>query len=65
MDIFWQILNGYEYLNRCGYLHRDLKPANIFCQGTKMKIGDFGFVKKLKEHPKDVYNVGTINYMPP
>ena len=58
-----QILCGYKYLLSNDIIHRDLKPDNIMRQGSKWKIGDFGFAVRTKFEFKDRINVGTTLYM--
>lgn len=44
LSIFYQLLEGVQYIHSMGVLHRDLKPRNIFLQGPDLhvRIGDFG-----------------------
>ena len=35
-------------------MHRDFKLENIFVHNGQPKIGDFGFAKRIKEHPDEV-----------
>ena len=51
-NIFLQFYAGFKHFIEAGYIHRDLKPANIFLQKGRLKIADFGFVKKLGGNPK-------------
>ncbi len=45
-------------------MHRDLKPANIMIKDTFLKIGDFGFAKKIPNNNfKNKTVVGTPLYM--
>ena len=62
--IIRQILNGYEEINKCGYIHRDLKPENILIMNDNtLKITDFGFCEKMNSVSSKI--VGTDGYMPP
>ena len=62
--IIKQILNGYEEINKCGYIHRDLKPENILIMNDNtLKITDFGFCEKMNSVSSKI--VGTDGYMPP
>ncbi|WP_158408601.1 protein kinase family protein [Desulfosporosinus fructosivorans] len=47
-EIFVQLIEGFEYLERKSILHRDIKPENILVtkEGV-VKIIDFGFGKKI------------------
>lgn len=45
-------------------MHRDLKPANIMIKDNVLKIGDFGFAKKIPNQKfKNKTIVGTPLYM--
>lgn len=42
-----------------------MKPANILIRKGRIRIADFGIVKKKDANPKDSYSVGTLVYMAP
>ncbi|XP_043567314.1 eukaryotic translation initiation factor 2-alpha kinase 1 [Chiloscyllium plagiosum] len=44
IHIFWQLLEGVQFIHSRGVMHRDLKPRNIFLHGPDyhVRIGDFG-----------------------
>ncbi|KAA8496987.1 Cyclin-dependent kinase E-1 [Porphyridium purpureum] len=53
--LFWQLVQGVNYLHKNRVVHNDLKPANILLMGNgdhvrpqdrgRIKIGDFGLAK--------------------
>ncbi|EFX60118.1 hypothetical protein DAPPUDRAFT_72758, partial [Daphnia pulex] len=49
LRIFRQLLEAFKVLNRFNIMHRDIKPENIFFSYGKVKLGDFGFCKGLKD----------------
>jgi serine/threonine protein kinase len=67
MPVFKDIFSGYRMMYCYGYIHRDLKPANLLIHENKIKIADFGFVKKCLNglRHSESYNVGTPLYMAP
>lgn len=66
MEVFWQLLDGYEEIRRKGFLHRDLKSENILIKRKQFKIGDLGFCIQTKEMEiKENYNIGSPLYMAP
>lgn len=53
--IFYQLLQGINYLHQRNLIHRDLKPANILVNTeTIIKICDFGLIRSNKN--KDLLN---------
>lgn len=44
-------------------LCRDLKPANVMKKGKTLKLGDFGFAKKMGNKSMVTTCVGTPLYM--
>ncbi len=64
INMLTQICNGFLALVREGIVHRDLKPANIMIKDNILKIGDFGFAKKIpNSNFKNKTVVGTPLYM--
>lgn len=41
-----QFYPAYLTLLEAGFIHRDLKPANILLKRNKIRIADFGIVKR-------------------
>ncbi|KAJ5607563.1 hypothetical protein N7537_004182 [Penicillium hordei] len=68
-EITFQIAEGLQELHENGFVHRDLKPQNIFIvkPGPKwwVKIGDFGFSKRVKENSSLRSMVGTRLFLAP
>jgi serine/threonine protein kinase len=65
VNILKDIISGFLYLAENGIVHRDLKPANLFIRDGVVKIGDFGFAKRVEAAPRSSENVGTPFYMAP
>ena len=63
INMLTQICNGFLTLIREGIIHRDLKPANIMIKDKILKIGDFGFAKKIPKNAQIKSVVGTPLYM--
>lgn len=47
------MVEGCKFLYDNGIFHRDLKPANILIHNNTIKIGDFGFCKRLEDDLKN------------
>ena len=66
ISIILDICNGLEEIHRKKIIHRDLKPENLFMTiDNKVKIGDFGISKQLKNTKHFVTYGGTLNYIAP
>ena len=53
-DVFCDIINAFEYLEKHHILHRDIRPANIMIDKNNcVKIIDFGFGKQLNGTTND------------
>ena len=66
ISIVLDICNGFEEIHRKKIIHRDLKPENLFMTNdNKIKIGDFGISKQLKNTIHGYSFGGTFNYTSP
>lgn len=77
LDTFALFCSALSYVHGQGYLHRDLNPANLMIMSedsrqdnTKLKIIDFGIVKKVQETNATLTRTGealgsNTNYMSP
>ena len=69
VEIFGQILDGFQYAHDQGVIHRDIKPSNILISKKGVpKIMDFGIAKILtadKSLTKTGMQMGTVLYMSP
>jgi serine/threonine-protein kinase ULK/ATG1 len=50
MKILIDLIDAFKVLNKKSIIHRDIKPSNILIHNGEVKLGDFGFCKKLKHH---------------
>ena len=67
LNIFFQILDGFQQLVNNGVIHRDLKPANILIHAGIYKIADFGFARFVTDFNYSLLKscVGSPLYMAP
>ncbi len=66
LEIIYKVCNALEYANTLGLLHRDIKPANIMLTaGNVVKVTDFGTAYFTQSDETQVFDVGTLPYMPP
>ena len=65
--IFYQIVNGIQYLHKNKIVHRDMKPENIMLtKDMIVKIGDFGLSKYFKSSESRLKtNCGSPCYSAP
>ena len=62
----YKIGNALDYAHKMGLLHRDIKPANIMVTADHtVKVADFGTAYFSKSDETQVFEVGTLPYMPP
>lgn len=66
IEIIYKVCNALEYANTLGLLHRDIKPANIMLTADQtVKVTDFGTAYFTQSDETQVFDVGTLPYMPP
>jgi serine/threonine protein kinase len=62
----YKTCNALDYGNKLGLLHRDIKPTNIMVTSDHVvKVADFGTAYFSKSDETQVFDVGTLPYMPP
>eukprot|EP01134_Creolimax_fragrantissima_P006988 CFRG6988T1 len=61
-----QLCSALAYIHKKGFVHRDIKSANVLVfEKLRLKIGDFGVAKEMKERTLLSTLVGTPHYMSP
>ena len=68
VEIFWQLLEGLEFLHSIEVMHRDIKPLNMTVVSltpgrVEARLIDFGMATKSLESHR--YKVGTLPYLAP
>ena len=62
----YKVCNALDYANKLGLLHRDIKPVNIMVtEDQTVKVADFGTAYFSRSEETQVFDVGTLPYMPP
>ncbi len=62
----YKVCNALDYANTLGLLHRDIKPTNIMLTHDHIvKVADFGTAYFSRSDETQVFDVGTLPYMPP
>jgi tRNA A-37 threonylcarbamoyl transferase component Bud32 len=66
IEIVYKVCSALDYATKLGLLHRDVKPANVMLKadGT-VKVTDFGTAYFTEADETQVFDVGTLPYMPP
>ena len=67
-EIFWQLLEGLEFLHSIEVMHRDIKPLNMTVVSltpgrVEARLIDFGWATKSLQ--SNQYKVGTLPYLAP
>lgn len=66
IEIIYKVCRALDYANRQGLLHRDIKPANVMLTPDRtVKITDFGTCYLTDVDETQVFDVGTLPFMPP
>jgi serine/threonine protein kinase len=66
IEHIYKVCNALDYANKLGLLHRDIKPTNIMVTHDHIvKVADFGTAYFSKSDETQVFDVGTLPYMPP
>ena len=66
IEILYKVCNALDYAAKMGLLHRDIKPANVMLTGDGMvKVTDFGTCYLTDADETQVFDVGTLPFMPP
>ena len=65
VDVGGQLFEGLAYVHQNGFVHRDIKPSNLLLVGGIVKIGDFGFAKRMDQAGLVTGVDGTPKYVAP
>jgi serine/threonine protein kinase len=66
IEAVYKVCNALDYATRLGLLHRDIKPANVMLTADRaVKVMDFGTAYFTQSDETQVFDVGTLPYMPP
>jgi len=66
IDVLYKVCSALDYANRMGLLHRDIKPANVmYTPEGGVKVMDFGAAYYVEADETQVFDVGTLPFMPP
>ena len=66
IEDIYKVCNALDYANKMGLLHRDIKPANIMLTDDHtVKVADFGTAYFSASEETQVFEVGTLPFMPP
>lgn len=68
-DLAIILLGSVEYMHNSGIVHRDIKPQNILLESKDsnraIKVGDFGFAKRVHTPKSLTSRCGTPSYVAP